>query len=128
MKMRLSALNKFKTEQDKKDWVKKMSIARKRKAEKYPATKNNGSRKSRLRKMFASEKTSQYSLYEIWREAVLILNDGKCENCNALDNLDVDHIKSYRNHKNLRFALDNGRVLCRSCHTKTESYGSYISK
>ena len=40
-----------------------------------------------------------------------------CQVCSQYSgNLQVDHIKSWKNHPELRFDLDNCRTLCMACH------------
>lgn len=60
--------------------------------------------------------------YLRWKRAV-IARDGKCVTCGSTDNLHADHIKSFRDHPELRFDLNNGRALCITCHRKTPTYG-----
>jgi len=57
--------------------------------------------------------------YKLWRTAVLERDKYKCVFCGSIINLEVDHIKPFRDYPELRFAIDNGRTLCRSCHKKT---------
>lgn len=59
--------------------------------------------------------------YRAWRKAVL-QRDGCCVQCNSKERLEVDHIKPWAFYKELRFSLDNGRVLCHECHVKTDTY------
>jgi 5-methylcytosine-specific restriction endonuclease McrA len=33
--------------------------------------------------------------------------------------LEADHIKPWAHYSSLRYAVNNGRTLCRSCHIKT---------
>lgn len=35
----------------------------------------------------------------------------------------ADHIKSFKDHPELRTDLQNGRTLCVDCHRKTDTYG-----
>lgn len=46
----------------------------------------------------------------------------KCQICEATGNLQVDHIASWAEFKQLRFDPDNCRTLCQSCHYKI-TYG-----
>ncbi len=62
--------------------------------------------------------------YKLWREAVLKRDNHICIWCGAIKNLEVDHIKPFADYPELRFAIDNGRTLCRECHKKTNTYGN----
>lgn len=62
--------------------------------------------------------------YRAWRMAVLERDAYKCVWCGEINNLNVDHIKSYAKYPELRYAVDNGRVLCVECHKTTETYGN----
>lgn len=58
-----------------------------------------------------------------WRNLVMKRDNHQCVECGAIDNLEVDHIKPYAAYPDLRHDVSNGRVLCRSCHVKTDTYG-----
>lgn len=65
--------------------------------------------------------------YRLWRAAVLLRDDYTCQVCDKRGGyLEADHIKSFSLYPELRFAVDNGRTLCRNCHRKTETYGVRI--
>lgn len=61
--------------------------------------------------------------YRVWRMAVLERDNYTCVWCGNKTNLNVDHIKSYAHYPELRYAIDNGRVLCVECHKTTDNYG-----
>src|SRR3990167_5928513 len=68
--------------------------------------------------------------YRLWRTAVFERDNYTCiwggkEHGNKLN---ADHIKSFSLFPELRFAIDNGRTLCSSCHRKTDTYGFNIKK
>lgn len=56
--------------------------------------------------------------YSIWREKLLEKFGNKCENCDNKKDLHCHHIKCYYKHTELRYDVDNGKVLCRSCHMR----------
>lgn len=63
--------------------------------------------------------------YRLWRESVFKRDNYTCiwggkEHGNKLN---ADHIKSFSQFPELRFAIDNGRTLCAKCHQKTDNYG-----
>lgn len=65
--------------------------------------------------------------YRDWRIAVMKRDDYTCQTCLVRGGeLNVDHIKPFSLFKENRFDLGNGRVLCVSCHRKTDTYGSLI--
>lgn len=62
--------------------------------------------------------------YKLWRNAVFQRDKHTCIWCfdNSGGNLQADHIKPFALYPELRFAIDNGRTLCVSCHKKTDTY------
>lgn len=53
--------------------------------------------------------------HDKWALAV-ILRDKKCVRCEATENLQAHHVKSWRSHPDLRYVVSNGVALCPLCH------------
>lgn len=53
--------------------------------------------------------------HDKWAMAV-ILRDKKCVRCEATENLQAHHVKSWRSHPDLRYVVSNGVALCPLCH------------
>ena len=69
--------------------------------------------------------------YRIWREAVFKRDNYSCVWCGISGSkayLQADHIKTFADYPELRFALDNGRTLCINCHKKTDTYARNQSR
>ncbi len=62
--------------------------------------------------------------YKLWRIAVFERDGYACIWCGSLEKLNADHIKSFAHFPELRFAIDNGRTLCRPCHETTDTFGA----
>lgn len=59
--------------------------------------------------------------YIEWREAVLIRDNYTCQTCGKVSSSnDVHHIVPWKENAELRFEIDNGKTLCRSCHNREE--------
>ena len=70
--------------------------------------------------------------FNLWRIAVFKRDNWTCIWCGARSKkgkaviLEADHIKPFALYPELRFAIDNGRTLCKECHKTTETYGGKI--
>jgi hypothetical protein len=72
--------------------------------------------------------------YRDWRKSVFHRDNYTCTWCGAKSGngkkviLNADHIKPFSCNPELRFTLENGRTLCKQCHTTTDSYLSNFKK
>ena len=106
-KMSLAQMGKKLTEETKK----KMSMARK--------GKNNHAWKGGVTPINSRIRGSLE--YKLWRKAVFDRDGYKCIWCGIVgyrNNLQADHIQLFSQYPELRFAIDNGRTLCRKCNIK----------
>jgi hypothetical protein len=61
--------------------------------------------------------------YKKWRISVFERDSYCCVFCGQKGGiLHADHIKQFAFYKDLRLDINNGRTLCKECHSKTDSY------
>lgn len=64
-----------------------------------------------------------------WRIACLKRDNYTCQDCGARGvRLEVDHIKQFAYHPELRFELSNGKTLCKPCHKKTPTHSRKLPR
>jgi len=64
-----------------------------------------------------SQKARNSIKYKSWRTAVFERDDYTCRGCGERGCcLEAHHIKSFAEHKDLRFVIDNGITYCIKCH------------
>jgi len=100
-------------------------------AYKFPCGKNHPNWKGGKMKDYPElDRLRKSKEYKIWRKAVFERDNYTCVFCgdDKGGNLQADHIKPFALFPELRFAIDNGRTLCRDCHKKTDTYGSNFNK
>ena len=62
--------------------------------------------------------------YSKWRQKILELDNYKCQCCGGIQELEVHHIRSFKDNEALRYDISNGIVLCKPHHSTTR-IGSY---
>lgn len=110
---------------------KKMSVALKGKPRLKSRGENNPNWKGGITTL--NKKIRSSLEYKIWRRAIFERDNYTCIWCGIKGNetrgyLNADHIKPFAYFPELRFAIDNGRTLCRGCHRKTDTWGAGIKK
>jgi predicted restriction endonuclease len=56
--------------------------------------------------------------YHIWRNEVYRKDNWTCRLCGNKKQIVAHHLKLFSEFPELRFSIDNGITLCRSCHWK----------
>jgi len=71
-----------------------------------------------------AEKIRKSPEYKLWRSSVFERDNYTCVWCGGEShgNIEADHIKPFAYFPELRFAIDNGRTLCKPCHMTTDTY------
>jgi hypothetical protein len=58
--------------------------------------------------------------YKLWEDGVKNRDNNRCVRCDdeAVKKLVAHHVLNFSSYVELRFAIDNGTTLCKSCHKK----------
>jgi hypothetical protein len=100
-----------------------ISKAKKRLVKEGKHNWGDGRRTKQRKKIYNSRE------YINWRIKVFKRDNYKCQTCNKIGGyLEAHHIKPFSLYPKLRFELNNGITLCKSCHMKTDTYGARINK
>ena len=100
---------------------KKISLAHR--GEKNSSWKGGISKINKTERQLAMETVE----YHLWRKSVFERDEYTCRICDqAGGRLNADHIKPWSMFPELRYAIDNGRTLCETCHRLTDTYGNRI--
>ena len=59
--------------------------------------------------------------YQSWRKLVVERDAYTCQRCGAQEHLVTHHIENYRDNPDKRVLLENGIVLCNTCHAEFHS-------
>lgn len=74
-----------------------------------------------------NEKIRKSFEYKQWHKEVLKRDFYTCQICSYKGkDIEVDHIKAFYLYPELRFDVNNGRVLCKTCHRKTDTWGRKV--
>lgn len=71
-----------------------------------------------------NERIRKSAKYVDWRKRVFERDCYTCVVCKQVGrDIQADHIKPFAYFPELRFEVDNGRTMCKSCHKDTDTYG-----
>lgn len=89
---------------------------------KSTGNQQSATKKAKTKAYFGkSETRKRYnSLYYQWRDLCITRDNSICQKCGKIlkagTQTIVHHIKSWRDYPELRYEVNNGVTLCRSCH------------
>ena len=66
--------------------------------------------------------------YRDWRKSILNKFNHTCSFCGNKEMLELDHIEPVSKRPDLIMTDENARILCKPCHTTTESYPRSLAK
>jgi HNH endonuclease len=77
----------------------------------------------------ANVKLRNSEAYGQWRLAVYVRDEFTCVVCGQVGGkLQAHHIKSWAEHPELRFSVDNGVTVCKHCHKEVLHGGAFHKK
>ena len=65
----------------------------------------------------------QLNLYYKWRKKILKRDNGICQICGS-EGKEVHHILSVATHPEMEFIDNNGILLCKNCHSESQTLSS----
>lgn len=104
----------------------KISISHKGKRSKNKSLSKMGNRNPNWKGGISPEnkRLRMSARFREWRESVFKRDNFTCQICfERGGELHPDHIKQFAYFPELRFQINNGRTLCKSCHMKTPTWG-----
>jgi len=72
----------------------------------------------------AIRRARQHAEYQRWRRAVLRRDSHRCVQCGDRNRLHVHHVKSFRDHPELRLEVSNGLTFCDKHHRAIHAGGT----
>lgn len=69
----------------------------------------------------AAQKDRNSEAYKEWRDAVFKRDNYTCQMCGSVEDLHAHHKMDFVEYPALRFDINNGMTLCRSCHNEVHS-------
>jgi len=127
-RLRLSHLGKKLTEEQKikignKSRGHRLSEEAKQKISLANSGSNGGGWKGGVSSVNELERKNRF--YRDWRRSVFLRDEFTCQECGVRNVwIEAHHIKGFSEFPKLRFEIENGVTLCKSCHNKQH----YISK
>ena len=70
-----------------------------------------------------SDKIRKSQIYKNWKKSIYERDNNSCVDCGSKENIELHHIKPFSLFPELRMVDENAKILCKSCHVKTDSYG-----
>lgn len=103
-------------------WSKDKTLTEEQKRPRIEGLKRYWDKKGRVT---SENKRIRRSLeFRLWRKSVFDRDDYTCQHCKKRGaELHPDHIKPFALFPELRFDINNGRTLCKTCHMETPTWG-----
>ena len=69
-------------------------------------------------KFWISKHNRNTDMYKRWRKEVFVRDNFQCQHCGTKKDIQAHHKKTWMAREDLRYDVENGITLCRSCHLK----------